>query len=691
MNKTYLKRYSLISVLTFFALSLSFLALDFQGKFVELIASSSPKNKIYLLVILYVVFKTISSVLQIYRSNLISYFSNKDFLSTWNLYLPIFQDQKNKEKSSEYFNSIYNLLPQVANIRLHISCLASNAIFVFGIFIYMCFNDQIYFALLLMPILVASSYLSNNLFQKQYSSQLKNLHKNKSELMDWVSDVFSDAKSVKYNWTQSKNIDSYKEWHNSLGSNAYKSIHDHLKCVFKRSWVSNVTVDWVYFAGIGGILFLAVHQGLPIAKVVFWTGLADYLINANRDIYKIFDLNIQRRSNLAIINDNLGWIHAQSSIVSNQSVKPADLNVKLLDGSDIEISFNKNVNYIKGENGSGKSTLSNSLIGFNQTFDHWNVNEIEAYAYYLCYSSRTIENNPTVYKCFDEFADQVFGFTHTDKDTNQKKNILFKKFENNLNQDCFNFWVQKYLELEDKTKIRKNGQFSSGEKVILALFRLFSNLDETVKTIVVDECDSFLDKEVRKYFYESIKFLSEKYMIIYVSHNFDSKTKFGSYGTYVNIVGCSKDGVGIGMPVAINAKYSISKKNTFSGNLGADLEDVFNVAKAAVMHTFPQFSFLDELSFSVDCQKTGFKIGEARSAGLALALGILNICNIIHDRKPLHGIAASGNILLDGTIENVINIQEKEAAVKDMKVPLFLSPKNGSHLKSIASVAYKIS
>ncbi len=690
MYKENVKKYSILISLTFISLGLGFFAIANQAKFIGLIASTGNKKEVYSLLMSFVLCKTFSSILQVYRSNLVSYFSNKDFLKTWQQYLPIFQDEKDKSKGNEYFNTVYNLLPQVANMTLYIVILAASSAFVFGVFIYKCFDDDIYSALFLIPVLVGSSFASNHLFRNKYNEQLKNLQKNKASLMDWVGSVFSDAKSIKYNWVQSSNLEAFQQWHHSFGKSAYQAIHNHLRYVFKRSWVSNVTVDWVYFSSIGGILFLAVYQGLPLVKVIFWAGLADYLISANKDVYKMFDLYIQRKGYLDIIRENLNWTNAKR-IALTAPAYPKDLSVDLLDGNHIDFSLKNRVNYIKGSNGSGKSTLSNALIGFNQEFSHWNVDEINAYGDYLRNSTRTIENNPAIYKCFDQFIDQIFGFTYQHKNYEEKKSKLSKNLNAYLNSELQQFWIQKFCDLEEKLKVRKEGRFSSGEKVIIAFFRLFSNLDDGVKTILVDECDSFLDKEVRKHFYKSVNFLSEKFMIIYVSHNFDSKTKLGSYGTYVNIVGCSREKIGFAIPVGINARYSTQGKDFFSGNLGRDLRDVFSVAKTAVMHTYPQFAFLEDLSFTVDCQKTGYTMGEVRSAGLALALGILNICSMIHDQKPIHGIAASGNILLDGSVENVLYLHEKEAAIKNMNIPLFFSPRDGRDLRSIANLAFTIS
>ena len=96
-----------------------------------------------------------------------------------------------------------------------------------------------------------------------------------------------------------------------------------------------------------------------------------------------------------------------------------------------------------------------------------------------------------------------------------------------LDERLANQWMKIFLSLEWNFINRKEKLLSSGEKIILSFARFFASWDRNVKLLIIDECDSFLDKVNREFFIEAVSCIC-LHMAVYISshdHHMHSKPK----------------------------------------------------------------------------------------------------------------------------------------------------------------------
>ncbi len=175
--------------------------------------------------------------------------------------------------------------------------------------------------------------------------------------------------------------------------------------------------------------------------------------------------------------------------------------------NNVDLKFDKvGLNFIIGKSGSGKSTLLN-IIGCLDTFEAGN--------YY--FSNKDISNSTL--EELDKIRNYYFGFVFQDfllaENMNVLENILFSlNLQNDQNYDKV-YEIMKELDIYD-LKDRKITEISGGQKQRVAIARA---LVKNPSVILADEPTGNLDEVSRKNIYELLKKLSEKYLVIIVSHD----------------------------------------------------------------------------------------------------------------------------------------------------------------------------
>ncbi len=94
--------------------------------------------------------------------------------------------------------------------------------------------------------------------------------------------------------------------------------------------------------------------------------------------------------------------------------------------------------------------------------------------------------------------------------------------ENLFNPQLANYWLARIYDMEKKYPClldsNENTILSTGERVLVSFFRSLAYWDGNIRLLVIDEADSFLDKEKRQFFNASLELLSSSVTIWKISH-----------------------------------------------------------------------------------------------------------------------------------------------------------------------------
>ena len=96
-------------------------------------------------------------------------------------------------------------------------------------------------------------------------------------------------------------------------------------------------------------------------------------------------------------------------------------------------------------------------------------------------------------------------------------------------------------------------------------------------------------------------------------------------------------------------------------------------------------SLLDTLDYFIDFPFTEFEIFQTRSSGLGIAIALFNLYEGLQKgSQKFVETAATGQVLMDGTILNVAHLEAKISAAKNNKfVKNIITPKDVAHLKDL--------
>jgi ABC-type lipoprotein export system ATPase subunit/ABC-type antimicrobial peptide transport system permease subunit len=195
----------------------------------------------------------------------------------------------------------------------------------------------------------------------------------------------------------------------------------------------------------------------------------------------------------------------------SKTYKTDDAEVKALDGVDIAFP-DKGTVFVLGKSGSGKSTLLNLIAGFDVPCD----GEILVDGRRLTSASD-----------YDDYRNNTIGFIfqefNLNKSLNAEQNILLSERLKRGGVDS-----KKAAEalsavgLSDKAK-KKVNKLSGGERQRVAIARA---LIKKPKLILADEPTGKLDETNGKIVFDILKSLSEKILVVVVSHDRESAEKY---------------------------------------------------------------------------------------------------------------------------------------------------------------------
>ncbi len=593
--------------------------------------------------------------------------SISEYEKAWTIFLPDLIAPKDAGRFSEFHNTVKNNVPQLFMLKLDSINKILSTILLITVAFVQSFSDGLYLGVVAGSLVVLFSFASGFFLQKKYQDSVSSLSKSHTSILRWMETYFRHFKEIKSNISAITGKPA-----RSLGLEAASDnagiMKKHARLELYRDLFGALFVDlpplllfsYLFYQGYLGLL--------SIGSIYFWLALFDRFVEAGVSLRQLKDNRIYINSLEKVISEEMAWAQSSSQTSVCQTVlssDPVEETFSLIDGSKNTLSLKPGIYQITGRNGSGKSTLIDSLIGLNSDYEYWDKEMVWQFAGALKNHYRTVNSTPARLieaESFSELLTQTKGFCFDELKADIGEKLSFYLSSTGL----VDYWLERAA-FFDQVFISRAGSFSLGESVQISFLRMIYSLKKDVRVILCDEADSPLDALHKKPFYQSLKALSTTFAIYFISH---SKTavkppmKKSSLDVRSYLVGYSKaQDQALPIPLHVKAVSSESSEIIGLGSIGSFLKDTAAVALEALIASDEKYQILRHYRIVIDCDSSVFKARETRSAGLTLAICFLNIYRMAIGNEPEEGIAATGAVMLDGTICSVDYEEEKTKAI----------------------------
>jgi ABC-type bacteriocin/lantibiotic exporter with double-glycine peptidase domain len=285
--------------------------------------------------------------------------------------------------------------------------------------------------------------------------------------------------------------------------------------------MSQILVELPFIINSALVILGVYYKYITLTQLFIWVGFCQFMINASNAYFencvKKKERKILSDQSSDILNRFKNTIHQganQEAIVNNYVTS----EVTLRDGSKNILSLTPGIYRLFGSNGSGKSTLLNIILGYERRYSILEQNGLEELINAVQTSNiRLIERDSVIFECLSGFDAQITGPSNTCH-AHWKKTMI-DSISQLLDDTLAKQWIMIFLALEMEYTNRKDKNMSSGEKIIISFIRFFVSWDSSVRLLVIDECDSFLDHDKKTLFKEAVIKLSHHMAIFISSHD----------------------------------------------------------------------------------------------------------------------------------------------------------------------------
>lgn len=679
--------FAILGLLAIAAQAATIASIHIKGGLIDSLAKGQYLwETVLLLVIGYAILQVLGSFANIFSENLGRLFSIEEYKRHWIRWTPKHLNRSDLGHHHKLFNGLYNNVPKLFSLKVSILLQSLTAIIYFGFFLWRTVHDEFWIALSFIPIIGCLSWGAGRLYCKTYEQGTRRVSDQRVGLMSWLDSWFRAYRERSLNWPSDGTLNRHDTWFQSQGLKVAGGLRFHAMTVLKRDIFGTFLVDWPYILCVVTVLICVARGQLTIGEFLIWTALIDYLMSAFGSLRFIKKCRIDTKALSDLIQTDLAWLKTtrtshDAELLSLPHARPLaaggkeDFTFQLLSGETTHLGTRPGFYRIHGSNGSGKSTLLDTLLGFNESFTRWSPEDVARLRTAVEGRARVVERDGTIFAEFNSsLYAQIFGLDSIDQAEAKAK--LEERLDALLPEAIAGFWKAKLNDLELIWGLRP-GNFSSGEKVVLSFFRALAYWDASTEVLVVDECDSVLDQRTASVFQASLMSLSQKVAVWYVSHIYqESKPRAPvlpkaqqahSLVSTAYLMGYSREqDVGFVTPVHVAALAGGSGAIKASGNIGPHLVEVFDVVLRALVHTNENYRVLYRYDWHIDSVYQNAEVGEAKSAGLALAAAVIGITRMMVGLPPKEGVAATGHVLLDGSVVPVKYVDAKVSAAQKL-------------------------
>lgn len=424
-----------------------------------------------------------------------------------------------KDKSSYIFDTLHDNLYSIYLHRLNIIVNRISFFIVFSVYVLILMHSQFLLGGITVLFLGIVVFLSRHVYDNQLEKTLEQVSARKKSLTIWSKEYFDGYKEISTIWLKRL---SGKRWFDKLLSPYINYRIKSVKYLFLKDLLSQVFIE-TPFVLLMCLVLLGVYYGkITIPQAFIWLGVSQFVLNVSKELarnptLKKFEMNCSRRINEIerIVAEKPGEL-----IPDLKRIKFSQVTFSLKNNKKVSLSTKPGIYSIDGENGTGKTTLLDTMSGFcrNSPYDTLSMDILKSSL--GIDSIRLIDVNSIVFTSLDTFDLQLIGFS--DKvgfvDCNIERKIS-RSLKPYLPENLISQWLLQMQHLRIKFDANENYILSLGEHVILSCLRNWVCWNSQIKLLLIDECDSCLDKNNRSLFYQTIDRLSQKIAIYVISHS----------------------------------------------------------------------------------------------------------------------------------------------------------------------------
>lgn len=607
----------------------------------------------------------------------------------WNQFLPLKVTAKQKTLWERFFSSIWDQSPRISELELGICALIAQVTVVYGALSYRAFSQNRYELLFMSVPLLLMNLLANRIGVKPWHNAIQENQKVKAQFLGWHQRYFSMGSQAFRAWKLDEHKDFQKNWLGAQLSSATSGIRNLWKIQFLRLAAKSLLGDLPFYTGICVFLYLGIRGEISIGSVFFWLTMNELLFRANSNMRQILDRFVELKGLKESISLELKEFQKADTIAEATEVNEAvaskagaplsfpltlvqdSFQIDLINGERIELHSNKGFQRLFASNGSGKSHLLRALAGEDLPLNGEAVKLRDRLQ-----GLRTLTVEPEFESLgFKTLKEEVLGPAHFTEISEWPK-------ESRLPLNLKDQWRSVLIKLIDKYPTGQDVQRASkGEKAMLSMARALTFI-ETMELVLVDEVDGPLAADYRKLVQETLEFYAKDARVIVVSHHarpagqslsqkgfllgYDHKNDQGHVVPYV--LRMTDDGVSTRKPL---------------GNVAEGMMGLLELCLELLASLDPAYRSLKKMSFTLQCNIPGAKIGGIDSAGLGLVLALINLKRQLEGQKTFTGVAATGHIDLGGHVHGVAGLSKKREAALNAKLMNVISPDDIQFVKDL--------
>ncbi len=445
---------------------------------------------------------------------LVQYSENKAISAQWNVHFPkkIYHD--NEQKYNLIYLTYFDHLPNLYNIECVI---INNQCTIFSVLIIVAsllIYTEFFYGLFALIALFGLNYLSKNIYLKQLDNHQKHILDNKRSILTWINQYFKSYREISFSWEE-----QIYPWSNFAYQSLYESKEKFLIVLLLRDIMAQLMVELPFIINTSIVIAAVYFNYLTITQMFAWVGFSQLVINASNAFLE----NKANQNKKSLLIKEIEEIQSafkdieKPIFINKSSEDKGNIQVILQDSTVNHVSFKPGIYHIKGTNGSGKSTLLNSILGFEREVEVHNHHYLNQMLANISKSKiRVIEREPIIFISLTTFNEQILGPRNSKYSSWQ--NALEEKMKDNLSDHLIKALSVFFLKAEEKYYQRVNGNFSSGEKILISLMRSLTSWDKTVSILVIDECTAFLDTQIKDLFLKCLSELSRTIAVYLSAH-----------------------------------------------------------------------------------------------------------------------------------------------------------------------------
>lgn len=487
-----------------------------QGRAIELaILKDQWLGPILYTLSAFIVVKMLVMFSDILQKFILEHYKNRELRELWITHMPksIYKDFEEHPSNVQvlffdYFPRIFELeISQVANKTL-VYCVFALTLAAFvsrGFFLGIC-------ALSLVFVL---NYCNKNIFVKKIDAFQRDTYQSKIKILHWVDQYFSSYREISKNWPDM----AHGSWKEEIYHSYFFAKKNQTAFYLYRDVVAQILTELPFLLNTSIVILGVYYDYLSVSQLFVWVGFSQFMINASNAFLE----NRIFRKQLATLNEEAcSILDSFGSTISQKVPIPngrglvdshCDLTLVMQDGTINQLSLVPGVYQIKGENGSGKSTLMNMVLGYERgSYDFNNKNFASFLNQLRPEQLRVIDREPIIFECLADFNNQICGPAKNQK---RWEETIYYAISQLLSRDLAGEWMKVFISLEAEYHFRQDKSMSSGEKVVLSLMRFFSSWESKVHVLIIDECDSFLDRQKKDLFIKTVMELA-RHMAVYI-------------------------------------------------------------------------------------------------------------------------------------------------------------------------------